>query len=220
MERAPAWHTSGRQGPRAVNADAVARSGGVVALADGIGDTLEASTAALTAATAAVRVPSAAGPAAALVAAHDALSAGDCVLVVAQRFGATFRIGWVGDVRAWAWDGSTLTQLTVDHTLAQYFRDHGEPVAPRMEHLVTTTVRTARPSQYGVTETSAASLLLTTDGVHKVLSARAMANILRHSPEPAASLVAAAATTDNATALFLPLAAVNSQPTRPIAAAA
>src|SRR5262245_2835939 len=89
------WHTAGFQGPRTINADAVAShpdaSGGlVVALADGVGDSPGAARAAVLAATAAVAVPAAEGPAAALRAAHRAVEAepeaGDCVLVVAQPF--------------------------------------------------------------------------------------------------------------------------------------
>src|SRR5262245_45843332 len=135
MQTQPAWRTASHQGGREINADAVATANGIVALADGIGDDLTAAHAALLATTAAVGVPAVAGPAAALSAAHEAVTAGDCVLVVAQPFGGGYRVGWVGDARAYAWDGTELRQLTKDHTLAQYFRDHGEDTTPRMEHL-------------------------------------------------------------------------------------
>jgi protein phosphatase len=225
MDTQPAWRTASHQGGRDVNADAVAAANGIVALADGIGDDLTASHAALLAATAAVGVPAVAGPSAALEAAHKAVTAGDCVLVVAQPFGGGYRIGWVGDVRAYAWDGANLRQLTKDHTLAQYFRDHGEEVTPRMEHLVTTSVHTAPASRYGTTETSATSLVLTTDGVHKTLTDEAMATILRHASNPAEALVQAAhaaGTRDNATVVVLtgaPSPAIP-MPTRPLPIAA
>lgn len=225
MDTQPAWRTASDQGAREVNADAVAAANGVVALADGIGDDLTAAHAALLAATAAVGVPALAGPAAALAAAHEAVTVGDCVLVVAQPFGGGYRIGWVGDVRAYAWDGKDLRRLTKDHTLAQYFRDHGGDVTPRMEHLVTTSVHTAPASRYGETETSATSLLLTTDGIHKTLTDEAMATILRHASNPAEALVKAAhgaGTTDNATAVVLtsaPSPAIP-LPTRPLPLAA
>jgi len=222
-------HTAGHQGARTVNADAVASAHGVVALADGVGDSAAAVRAALTAVTAAVSVPLVAGPSAALAAAQSAVladpGAGDAVLVVAQHFPGGYRIGWVGDVRAYTWDGVTLRQLTSDHTLAQYFRDHGEPATPRMEHLVTASVRTASPSRYGYVE-APGRLLLTTDGVHKTLSHEAMTEIMRTSANPAQALVratAAAGGKDNATAVVvdqehtrpaMPL------PTRPIPAAA
>jgi protein phosphatase len=206
METRPAWRTASHQGAREVNADAVASANGIVALADGIGDDLTAAHAALLAATAAVGVPAAAGPSAALAAAHEAVTVGDCVLVVAQPFGDGYRIGWVGDTRAYAWDGEELRQLTKDHTLAQYFHDHGGEVTPRMAHVVTTSVHTAAESRYGTAETSATSLVLTTDGVHGTLTDEAMTTILRHASNPAEALVRAAhlaGARDNATAVVL-----------------
>lgn len=223
MQPQPIWRTAGRQGPRSVNADAVATAGGVVALADGVGDSMEAARAALAAATAAVHVSALAGPIAALSAAHKAVVDGDCVLVVAQPYAGGYHIGWVGDVRAYAWDGVDLWQLTSDHTLAQYFRDRGGRVEPRMEHLVTTSVRTAVPDDYGLTSTGAANLLLTTDGVHKTLSHEAMTTILRTAFDPAEALVAAAVaagTKDNTTAVMLSRAPLPALPTTPLTIAA
>lgn len=210
------WHVAGHQGRRAVNADAVAShtdpaTGGLhVALADGIGDNQGAVRAALVAAAAAVRTPAAAGgPAAALLAAQRAVladrDAGDCVLVIAQPRVDGYELSWVGDVRAYDWDGQALRQLTTDHTLAQFFRSRGEPFAPRMEHLVTTSVRTARPTELGRARLlGPGRLLLTSDGVHKTLSPGTMAELMRYADNPAAALVAAAhqaGSTDNATAV-------------------
>jgi protein phosphatase len=207
-----------------VNADAVATYGGVVALADGVGDSTEAAQAALAAVTAAVRVPAVAGPVAALSTARHALPVdGDCVLVVAQPYAGGYHIGWVGDVRAYAWDGADLWQLTRDHTLAQYVRDHGGQVRPRMEHLVTASVRTAEPTRYGLTATGTPNLLLTTDGVHKTLTHEQMTGILRGALNPAAALTAAAlraGTKDNTTAVMLSRAPAPAVPTTPLPAAA
>jgi serine/threonine protein phosphatase PrpC len=210
MDTQPAWRTASHQGTREVNADAVAAVNGVVALADGIGDHKSSAHAALLAATAA---------------AHEAVTAGDCVLVVAQPFRGGYRIGWVGDVRAYSWDGTELRQLTKDHTLAQYFRDLGEEVTPRMEHVVTTSVHTAPPHRYGTTETSATNLVLTTDGVHKTLTDEAMTTILRHASNPADELVLAAhmaGARDNATAVVLTDAPspATALPTSPLSLAA
>lgn len=225
METKPAWRTASDQGTREVNADAVAAANGVVALADGIGDDMTAARAALLAVTAAVGVPAIAGPSAALAAAQEAVTAGDCVLVVAQPFEGGYRIGWVGDVRAYAWDGTELRQLTKDHTLAEYFRDHGGEVLPSMTHVVTTSVRTASANRYGTTGTSATSLVLTSDGVHKTLTHEAMTTILRHASNPAEALVRAAhmaGTRDNATAVVLTGAhsPATPLPTRPLSIAA
>jgi protein phosphatase len=225
MQTQPVWRTASHQGAREVNADAVATANGIVALADGIGDDLTATHAALQATTAAVGVPALAGPAAALSAAHEAVTAGDCVLVVAQPFGGGYRLGWVGDVRAYAWNGFELRQLTKDHTLAQYFRDHGEEATPKMEHVVTTSVHTAPATRYGTTETSATTLVLTTDGVHKTLTDETMTAILRDADNPAEALVQAAhnaGARDNATAVVLTGAPspATPLPTRPLPVAA
>ncbi|HEY7596689.1 MAG TPA: serine/threonine protein phosphatase [Actinophytocola sp.] len=219
------WRTAGFRGPRRIDADAVAAavdSAGclVVALADGVGDTAGAARAARIAAQAAVSVPAADGPSAALIAARRAVlaepAAGDCVLVVAQPFGLGCRIAWVGDVRAYAWDGRTLLRLTTDHTLAQYVRDRGGVPAPAMEHQVLTSVRTAAPAEYGLSSLSLPPrLLLTSDGVHKTLPHPVIAEIAGHAPDPAAALVAAAreaGARDNATALVVDLVVGNVQP--------
>lgn len=225
MRPQPSWRTAGHRGARTVNADAVAMSNGVIALADGIGDTSAAAWAALTAAQAAAAVPAMAGPVAALAAAHRAVVDGDCVLVVAQPYAGGYHLGWVGDARAYAWDGADLWQLTRDHTVAQHFRDRGDPVSPRMEHQVTTSIATAKPTQYGLTATGRTSLLLTTDGVHKTLPHQTITSILRTSSNPAESLVRAAlaaGTTDNTTAVFLSAAPppATPLPTHPLPTAA
>ena len=188
------WRTAGYQGPRTIDADAVAArtdaSGGLVAaLADGVGDSAGAARAARLAVTAAVAVPAADGPVAALLAARAAVEAdpeaGDAVLVVAQPFGLGYRLAWVGDVRAYAWDGRVLLALTTDHTLAQYFRDRGTVPSPAMEHQVLTSVRTAAPAEYGLASLAIpARLLFTSDGVHKTLSHELMTAIMRGATGP------------------------------------
>jgi len=216
------WGSAGYQGPRTFDADAVvaraeASGGLVVALADGVGDSAGAARAARLAVDAAVSVPAADGPVAALLAARAAVTAdpqaGDAVLVVAQPFGQGYRLAWVGDVRAYAWDGRVLLPLTTDHTLAQYLRDRGTVPSPAMEHQVLTSVRTAAPAEYGLSSLAIpARLVLTSDGVHKTLTHEAMTAIVRGPGDPAAALVAAAreaGTRDNTTAavvdnVFLP----------------
>jgi serine/threonine protein phosphatase PrpC len=211
----PVWHTASFAGTRDINADAVAASTDrttsrpVVALADGIGDNRAAARAAVRAASEAVTAPVAAGPVAALARAREAVltdrTAGDCVVVVAQPAGMGYALAWVGDVRAYAWTAGGLHQLTTDHTVAEYFRSRGEPVTVRMEHTVLTSMRTTEPVRFGrVVLAVPAGLLLTSDGVHRVLSPGEMAEILLGGAgNPAAALVAAAreaGATDNATA--------------------
>ncbi|QWF83566.1 hypothetical protein HUW46_07009 [Amycolatopsis sp. CA-230715] len=189
-ERSFPAHTASLRGPRTVNADAVGAftdpltGSTVVALADGVGDDAAASRAARLAASAAARTPAHLGPVVAIKAAQAAVTAdataGDCVLVVAMPTpDGGFRIGWVGDARAHAWDGQRLRLLTTDHTLAQFFRTRGQPTTPPMEHVVTTSVRTAAPKQFGLTHVAGpAGMLLTSDGVHKRLTAETMAEVL------------------------------------------
>jgi serine/threonine protein phosphatase PrpC len=212
----PRWHTASAQGPRSVNADAVGAYADpdthevVFALADGVGDGADAARAARVAAGAAARTPASHGPAAALLAAQRAvaeLDSGDCVMVVAMPCDGGYRIGWVGDTRAYAWTGDDLVQLTTDHTLAEYFRSRGQAVTPRMEHVVTTSVRTARVDEFGAANlTGDAGLLLTSDGVHKRLTEATIQEILAQPDRAAAALVETAIAlggTDNTTAIVV-----------------
>jgi protein phosphatase len=216
----PAWRAAGRQGARKVNADAVAsyalpgESRMAFALADGVGDNVAAARAARLAASVAVRA-GVEDPVAAVLAAQQAVRSdetlGDCVLVVAlplpESEGYGYRIAWVGDARAYHWTGDTLVQLTTDHTIAQYFHEHGMRLAPALSHVVTTSVRQSTPDQIGSTEIhDPLALVFTSDGVHGPLAAAAMTDVLRLRPRPAAALAEAAITaggTDNATAMII-----------------
>jgi PPM family protein phosphatase len=174
------WHAASRQGPRTVNADATAvyhdpvtgRSAFVVA--DGVGDSEAAAAAARLAADIVARTAPKYGARAALLAAHEAVpvGAGDCVLVVAVPGAHSCEIAWVGDCRAYYSNGRVLQQITVDHTVAEFYRSRAWEVTPAMEHLVTTSVRTLKPELIGTSRTSIAvgRLLLCTDGVHRTLS--------------------------------------------------
>ncbi len=209
------WDTASRQGGRRFNADAVgaARDGDgmVFALADGIGDSMWAAEAARVASDVAVRTPQLAGPVEAILAAQRALhsmhTGGDCVMVVAMGD----QIAWVGDVRAYGWDGAQLVQLTSDQTLAEYFRSHDAIPTPRMEHVVTNSLRNTRPDQIGlVTARNCTSILLTSDGVHKTLSPDLIEGILAETGTSALTRVSTLVetaivmgATDNSTALLV-----------------
>ncbi|MCK2244674.1 MULTISPECIES: PP2C family serine/threonine-protein phosphatase [unclassified Crossiella] len=218
------WETATDPGRRRINADALAVRPGwdsmtpVLALADGVGDTRTAADAARVAVDAATSTVPARGPTEAILAAQRAVLAlshlGDSVLVVAMPFadqlGNGYRIGWVGDARAYRWDGRTLTRLTTDHTVAEYFRRQGLDTTPWMEHMVTATVRSARPQDIGQVEVRGdVGLLLCSDGVYGALDLPTMTAIVarpaRFGPR-AQELVATAidrGATDNATALLL-----------------
>ncbi|MGO4648085.1 PP2C family serine/threonine-protein phosphatase [Nocardia sp. 2YAB30] len=182
------WDSVSRRGSRSINADAVAavydpstrRIACVVA--DGIGDHLLAARAARACVAVAARVGARAGARAAILAAQRELlrefpqPEADSVLVVAVLPGSDqpdgpCDIAWVGDCRAYRWNGRVLQQITTDHTVAEFWRARGRKPDPRMDHIVTTSARTTRPSDIGhaATGSSDGRLLLCTDGVHKPL---------------------------------------------------
>lgn len=213
----PRWHAASLPGGRRLNADASAvhsahgRTAYVVA--DGVGDTEAAAAAARIAANAAARAAVTEGPVDAILAAADAIADidGDCVLVVAVPDGLRCDIAWVGDCRAYHSNGRVLQQITVDHTVAEYYRARNAAVLPKMEHQVTTSVRTAGRDRIGVSSTGLANgrLLLCSDGVHKPMTATELRTVLDQ-PKPlervAEYLVRAAFAhggRDNATALLI-----------------
>ena len=218
------WHAESRRGPRQINADATAvhhdpvtgRSAYVVA--DGVGDSEAAGEAARLAARIAAETAVVAGPEAAVFAAQQALrdSEGDCVLAVVVPDGYTCAVAWVGDCRVYYSNGRVLQQVTVDHTVAEHYRARGQAVQPRMEHLVTTSVKTVKPEWIGTTTTSVAAgrLLLCSDGVHRTLSAHDIQDVLDQPvcPDAAAELLVERALEhggrDNSTALVLDHGAV------------
>ena len=228
----PHWDQTSERGPRQVNADATAvhtdPETGLTAyvVADGVGDDLVAARTATIAAELAARIAAVQGPVAGILAAQELVQAnddgGDCVLVVAVPGVGPTRTGcdvaWVGDCRAYHWNGRILEQITNDHTVAEYFRGRNQPTTPRMEHLVTTSVRTAAAERIGRTRTSIANsrLLLCSDGVHKLVDLSKIRTVLDQPIPPAAAasaLVGAArqlGSKDNATALVIDPAPVSS----------
>lgn len=217
------WAT--RRGPRRHQADAAAtyRSATgrlAVAVADGVGDSEAAGFAARLVADHAVRVAALEGrPDVALLAAHDLLTStrdlvpGDAAAVVALAPGGDdprWRVAWVGDCRALAWDGRALRTLTADHTVAAELRARGLHAHPRMEHVLTTTVRTAGPQEVGVAVVDDPGiLLLVSDGVHRSVTGWATAAVLAGSGSAAeraeriVGLATAGGATDNATAVVV-----------------
>ncbi|MFF2556342.1 PP2C family protein-serine/threonine phosphatase [Nocardia sp. NPDC058058] len=217
-----------RVGLRTINADAVAtftderlgRTAFVVA--DGVGDHLAAARAARLVARTASRVAVVHGARAGILAAQQELlrelpeAAADSVLVVAvlpaggQPDGPT-DIAWVGDCRAYRWNGRALQRITTDHTVAEYFRSRGHEPMPGMAHLVTTSARTVEPDQIGHTATgsSAGRLLLCSDGVGKKLDMVAIKTLLAandsagHTAEALVETALANGGRDNTTALVV-----------------
>ncbi|WP_215543333.1 PP2C family protein-serine/threonine phosphatase [Amycolatopsis sp. CA-230715] len=173
----------------------------VWAVADGIGDQPQSAHAAGSAATIASYVAADRGAVAGLLAATHALSQlprADTVLVVAAPLppeqGSGWDIAWVGDCRAYEVrpDLDVCAQLTLDHThgqqlrtaLADRYRDRRhdlEALARASDHIVTTSVASATPETVGRTRIHGPRrrLILTSDGLHKHMPARALARATR-----------------------------------------
>jgi PPM family protein phosphatase len=188
----PSTGSAGDRGRRRHNADALAvraRGGGLgIAVADGIGDSAEAAGAAHAAADAAALVAAEGTALDALLAAREALTGrGDAVLVVAALRPGRGEIAWVGDCRAYLFDGAQAHQLTADQTMAAAVRAAGSTPPPRWEHVVTQSVRSASASTAGTVALPdvVGRLVLVTDGVHRELSAGQIAAVLAHAPDAA-----------------------------------
>ncbi|HEY2192625.1 MAG TPA: serine/threonine protein phosphatase [Actinomycetospora sp.] len=225
------WWSASTIGPRRHQADACAGFHGrgrlAVAVADGVGDSAAAALAARAAADHAVRVAALDGRAdLAVLAARDVLLAagpviaGDAALSVALgpapgSVHAPWSLAWVGDCRAWSWDGRALHPLTHEHTVAAEMRAAGVAVAPGLEHVLTTSVRTVRgATEVGLTAVPApVSLVLASDGVHRGLDPVRLAGLVAHVPAAALArtlvdTARAAGSHDNATALVVDSRAV------------
>jgi protein phosphatase len=221
----PSW-TAAARGPRRHQADATARferHGRVaLAVADGVGDSAGAALAARAAADHAVRMAVLDGRAdLAVLAVRDVLLAagpfvpGDAALTLALSpapgsVGGSWTVAWVGDCRAWSWDGNAVHPLTRDHTIASEMRGAGVAAAPRLEHVLTTSVRTVGgATEIGLVAVPApATVVLASDGVHRRIDPARFARLVGHVPAPvlARTLVdsaVAAGTRDNATALVV-----------------
>ena len=193
----PTTGSASDQGRRRFNADALAvwaHGGGLgVAVADGIGDTAAAYGAAHVAADTAARAAASGGALDALLAARTAIvggrdtRAGDAVLVVAALRAGGGEIAWVGDCRAYFFDGAGVRLLTADQTMAAAVRETGVAAAPRWEHVVTASVRSASAASAGRARIPEGwgRLALVTDGVHRELSPAEIAAVLAHGHDPA-----------------------------------
>jgi serine/threonine protein phosphatase PrpC len=188
----PTTGSASDRGRRRHNADALAvraaRGGLGVAVADGIGDNAAAVEAAHVAANVAAWTAAGSGALDALLAAREALTgSGDAVLVVAALRPGQGEIAWVGDCRAYHFDGARVRHLTSDQTMAEAVRNAGASPPPRWEHIVTQSVRSASAGTAGRAEVPAGlgRLAFVTDGVHRELSDAEFAAVLGHARDVA-----------------------------------
>ncbi|MGG7571199.1 hypothetical protein [Streptomyces sirii] len=123
----------------------------------------------------------------------------DAVAVVAVTAPGddTTRIAWVGDARAWGWDGTRLRQYSTDQTMGQFLRVYGGPAVELADHhdvwvrasLATAVVATVREA-----EISDRLVLLTTDGIHDIVGHDEVEALVRaHEDHPQALTDALAA---------------------------
>jgi serine/threonine protein phosphatase PrpC len=175
---------STRQGSAAPNADAAVvhclQDGTVgAAVVDGIGHAPPVAHTAALLAEVAARVTARRGALAGLLSAGELISEpgswgeaeADAVAVAAVTGpgDSTTRVAWVGDARAWGWNGSRLLQYSTDQTMGEFLRVHGDVPAPIAEHhdaWVRASLATAVVATVHEVEIPDHLVLLTTDGIH------------------------------------------------------
>jgi PPM family protein phosphatase len=167
-----------RQGSRAFNCDAarvfLADDGTVAAaVVDGIGSDDVGSWAAVLCAETASRVGVRRGPLAGLLSAGDLVADpgahANGVAVLAVVSGADpVEVAWIGDCRAYGWDGAVLRQYTTDHTVGEQLRRNGAPLELAAEHdnWIKTSLADAVVATVYRVQIDAPLVLLTSDGVH------------------------------------------------------
>lgn len=199
-----------RTGTANDNADSAAAfttSDGTVgaAVIDGIGHSPGTSDLSSVLAQTAARVSAQRGPLAGILSAAQLVAdpgidgdEPDAVGIAARCYsdGSTV-LGWVGDCRAYGWDGKTLSQYSEDHSMREYLKQHGAPWDVAEEHAgwIRTSLALATVATVYETETDAPLVILTSDGVHDALDASSLEELVReHAADPQAlanALVAA-----------------------------
>jgi serine/threonine protein phosphatase PrpC len=184
-----------------------------VAVVDGIGHSDRVAYVARLLAEVAARVAARRGPLAGLLSAGELVAdPGDgeepepdavAVVAVTQPGKDTTRVAWVGDCRAWGWDGAELRQYSTDHTMGQWLRIHRGVPADIVSHhdaWVRVTVAGAVVATVREVEIPDRLVLLTSDGVHDQVDLVDLVDLVRaHVADPQAlaqALTAAARTSD------------------------
>ncbi|MFJ2110610.1 hypothetical protein ACIOEX_01555 [Streptomyces sp. NPDC087850] len=172
-----------------------------VAVVDGIGDSAEVAEVAQLAARVAVRVGARKGRVAGLLAAAELYAdpgaivvEPDAVAIVAlAEPGEETCVAWVGDCRAWGWDGDRLRQYSTDHTLGEHLRHLGaDPVVTRLrDHWVRVTLGRAVVATVCQAEIPEPLVILTSDGVHDALDETTIAGLVHAYPDDPGALAEA-----------------------------
>jgi PPM family protein phosphatase len=168
------------------------------AIVDGTGNSLEVSQVANLMAQTVVRVGARKGALAGLLAATELVADPTCEfpapdgvgILAVCRPGQPTVIAHVGDCAAFSYDkgdNDGLRRLTEDQTKGQRMRLQGEPEAEAAtrDHIISNSIGRATLGTIRLTETMAQTVILTSDGVHKRLSLKAMSSIVRaHHTDP------------------------------------
>lgn len=117
--------------------------------------------------------------------------------VLAVAYDDCTDVAWIGDCRAYGWDGEELRRYTTDHTLGEQLRQNGAPWEVSEDHnnWITTTLCLATIATIRKVEVPAGqTVILTSDGVHDAVDHERLVQIVReHAGDPqalAAALVA------------------------------
>lgn len=210
--------TATRQGVRDHNADAGAihhvPGTAIVgaAVVDGIGSSLEIAETSRICAEVAARVGARRTATIGILAAAELVAApaaaevtvdGVAVLAVAEP-GQDTAIAWTGDARAYGWDGTTLRQLTTDHTVGEWLRQNDgggdlDALARHHDNWVRSSLGHCTIGTVHACATDAPVILLTSDGVHDQVPHEVLIELVRaraHDPQTLANGIVAAAVED------------------------
>ncbi|MET8826546.1 hypothetical protein ABZX40_36440 [Streptomyces sp. NPDC004610] len=125
----------------------------------------------------------------------------NAVGVVARSYSTGIRIVWVGDCRAYGWNGRTLTEHTTDQTMARWAEQYGPPVDVTKHYgdWVRATLATVTVAVPGEVEVTDPLVLLTSDGVHDQVPHEVLEDLVRehqHDPQALAQALVTAARPD------------------------
>ncbi|MEU3972359.1 hypothetical protein [Streptomyces bacillaris] len=131
---------------------------------------------------------------------HDGEEA-DAVAVVALVEEAYTRIAWVGDCRAYGWDGTRLRRYSTDQTMGQWVRRYGPPVeiAAHFDDWVRVSLQSATVATTCELDIPDPLVILTSDGVHDQVPEHDMTDLVRthaRTPQALANALVAAARAD------------------------
>lgn len=113
----------------------------------------------------------------------------DAVAVTAIVDRAGTRVAWVGDCRAYGWNGPHLTLYTTDQTMGQWVRQFGPPVeiAETYDDWVRVSLHSATVATTREIDVPDPLIVLTSDGVHDQIAADVLEALVReHQDAPQA----------------------------------